>query len=147
MELKINQSLGIAPERFHPVRDKGKETSSFQQLLQTKHSELSQEKLQAIINKLSHHETRLSHSRSVEDLITYKQMIRDFLQEVVQNGFSLDEHRSSLPNGREKRLKLIKQVDERLVELTEQVLEKQAPSIELLKKMGEIKGLLVNLYL
>lgn len=145
--MKINQSLGINQERFLPVREKGIESPSFQQLLHKKQSDLSQERLQSILSELNLQESRLSHSRTMQDLIAYKQTIRNFLQEVVQNGYSLDEHRGSLPNGREKRLKVIKQVDQKLVELSEQVLEKQATSIQLLEKMGEIKGLLVNLYL
>jgi uncharacterized protein len=145
--VKINQSLGINQERFLPVREKGKESANFQQLLTKKQTDFSQERLHSILKELDMHETRLSHSRTVQDLISYKQKIREFLQEVVQNGYSLDEHRSSFSNGREKRLKLIKQVDEKLVELSNQVLESQAPSVELLEKMGEIKGLLVNLYL
>jgi uncharacterized protein len=145
--MKINQSLGINQERFLSVREKGVDSPAFQQLLQKKQSDLSQERLQSILSELSKHETRLSHSQTMQDLIAYKQTIRNFLQEVVQNGFSLDEHRGSLSNGREKRLKVIKQVDQMLVELSEQVLEKQATSVQLLEKMGEIKGLLVNLYL
>lgn len=145
--MKINQSLGINQERFLPVREKGVDSPAFQQLLQKKQSDLSQERLQSILSELSKHETRLSHSQTMQDLIAYKQTIRNFLQEVVQNGFSLDEHRGSLPNGREKRLNMIKQVDEKLVELSKQVLENQATSVQLLEKMGEIKGLLVNLYL
>jgi uncharacterized protein len=145
--MKINQSLGINQERFLSVREKGVDSPAFQQLLQKKQSDLSQERLQSILSELSKHETRLSHSQTMQDLIAYKQTIRNFLQEVVQNGFSLDEHRGSLSNGREKRLKVIKQVDQMLVELSEQVLEKQATSVQLREKMGEIKGLLVNLYL
>lgn len=145
--MKINQSLGINQERFLPVREKGIESTNFQQMLQKKQSDLSQERLQSLLNELNQHETRLGHSQTMQDLIAYKQTIRSFLQEVVQNGFSLDEHRGSLPNGREKRMKIIKQVDEKLVDLSNQVLEKQATSVELLEKMGEIKGLLINLYL
>lgn len=145
--MKINQSLGISQERFHPVREKGIESPSFQQMLHKKQSDLSQERLQSILKELNLQETRLSHSRTMQDLIAYKQTIRNFLQEIVQNGYSLEEQRNSLPNGREKRLKVIKQVDQKLVELSEQVLEKQATSVQLLEKMGEIKGLLVNLYL
>jgi uncharacterized protein len=145
--MKINQSLGISQERLLPVREKGVESPNFQQLLQKKQTDLSQERLQSILSELHKHETRLSHSQTMQDLIAYKQTIRSFLQEVVQNGFSLDEQKGFQPNGREKRLKMVKQVDEKLVELSNQVLEKQATSVQLLEKMGEIKGLLVNLYL
>jgi uncharacterized protein YaaR (DUF327 family) len=145
--VKIQQSLGISQERFLPTRERGKEVPAFQQILQEKQLDLSQNRLQSLLNELNQHETRLSLSRSLQDLMSYKQTIRNFLKEVVQNGVSIEEHLGSHPNGREKRLKLIKQVDHHLLELSEQVLEKQAPTVDLLEKMGEIKGLLVNLYL
>jgi uncharacterized protein len=145
--MKINHSPGVSPERFQPLREKGTESPSFHLMLHKQQHHLSQEKLQSILNELSLQEKRLSHSQTMQDLIAYKHTIRSFLQEVVQNGYSLDEQRSQMSNGREKRLKVIKQVDQKLVELSEQVLERQATSVQLLEKMGEIKGLLVNLYL
>lgn len=145
--MKIQQNHSVNQERYFSVREKGKEALSFQNIFKEKQGDFSQNRLQSLFKQLEEQGNRLSRSRTVQDLLSYKQTIRSFLQEVVQNGLSLEEHSGFQPNGREKRLVMIKQVDKKLVELSEQVIEKQAPSVELLEKIGEIKGLLVNLYL
>jgi uncharacterized protein len=145
--MKIQQNLGVNQERFVPTREKVTESSSFQQLLQKNQLGFSKERLQGLLADIDQQGNRLSRSQSISDLLSFKQMIRNYLKEVVQHGVSLEEHKSFHPNGREKRLILIKQVDQQLLELSNQVMEKQANSLELLKKIGEIKGLLVNIYL
>ncbi|WP_342429517.1 YaaR family protein [Neobacillus sp. FSL H8-0543] len=144
--MKIQQSHGISQERFVPVREKGKESPAFQQIFQETQFDLTQDRLQSLLKVLDQNGNRLSTSKSVRDLLAYKQSIQDFLKEVVQNGYSLEEYRSFHPNGRDKRLKIIKQIDQQLIQLSEQIIEKQAASVDLLKTIGEIKGLLVNLY-
>ncbi|WP_203556343.1 YaaR family protein [Bacillus sp. B15-48] len=144
--MKIQQNIGINPDRYVPVRLREKESPSFQSILSEKQSQLSQDRLQALFLELEQQGKRLTHSRSLHDIMEYKQIIRNFLKEVVQSGYALEDHQGFHPNGREKQLKIIKQVDEKLIELSEQVLTKQTPSVEILTKLGEIKGLLVNLY-
>jgi uncharacterized protein YaaR (DUF327 family) len=145
--LKIQQSPNITQERIFPKREKGTESPSFQQIFQENQKDLSQTRLKSLLQKLENQSSRLGQSQSIQDLLAYKETIKSFLQEVVQNGLSLEDHSGFTPNGREKKLTMIKQVDEKLVELSDQVLSQQAPTIDLLTKMGEIKGLLINLYL
>jgi uncharacterized protein len=145
--LKIQQSFGVSQERFLPVREKGTEASSFQQLLHENQMSYSKEHLQGLLKEIDQQGNRLIQSQSMEDLLGFKQTIRNYLKEVVQHGIGLKEHKGFHPNGREKRLIMIKQVDRHLLELSEQILERQATSVDLLEKIGEIKGLLVNIYL
>jgi uncharacterized protein len=145
--LKIQQSQAINQERFVPVRERGKETPSFQQIFQETQFDLTQDRLQSLLKTLDQHGNRLAASQTVKDLMLYKQSIQDFLKEVVQNGYSLEEYRSFQGGGREKKLKIIKKIDEQLIQLSEQVMEKQTAAVDLLKTIGEIKGLLVNLYM
>jgi uncharacterized protein YaaR (DUF327 family) len=147
IRLKIQQSLGVSQERFVPVREKGKESPSFQQIFQDTQFDLTQNRLQSLLKEIDQNGKRLSTSQTVKDLLAFKQSIQDFLKEVVQKGYSLEEYRSFHSNGRDKRLKLIKQIDQQLIKLSEQVIEKQTASVDLLKTIGEIKGLLVNLYM
>jgi uncharacterized protein len=144
--LKIQQSQTISQDRLVPVRERGKETPSFQQIFQETQVDLTQDRLQSLLKTLDQNGKRLNTSQSVKDLLAYKQSVQDFLKEVVQNGYSLEEYRSFQGGGRDKRLKIIKQIDEQLIKLSEQVMEKQTESVDLLKTIGEIKGLLVNLY-
>jgi uncharacterized protein len=145
--LKIQQPPGVNQERIFPLRERGTETTSFQQLLQENQLGFSKERLQGLLKEIDQHGSRLSRSQTIEDLLAFKQTIRNYLQEVVQHGYSLEEHKGFHPNGREKRLIIVKQVDQHLLELSETIMEKQATSVELLEKIGEIKGLLVNIYL
>jgi uncharacterized protein len=145
--LKIQQSQAINQERFVPMRERGKETPSFQQIFQETQFDLTQDRLQSLLKTLDQNGNRLAASQTVKDLMLYKQSIQDFLKEVVQNGYSLEEYRSFQGGGREKKLKIIKKMDEQLIQLSEQVMEKQTSAVDLLKTIGEIKGLLVNLYM
>jgi uncharacterized protein len=145
--LKIQQSLGVSQERFVPVRERGKESPSFQKVFQDTQFDLTQDRLQSLLKELDQNANRLSTSQSVKDLLAYKQSIQEFLKEVVQKGYSLEEYRHFHSGGRDKRLKIIKQIDEQLIKLSDQVMEKQTASVDLLKTIGEIKGLLVNLYM
>lgn len=145
--MKIQQNQAISQDRFIPVRDKGKEAPNFQQIFQETQTHLTQDRLQTLLKVLDQNGVRLSTSQSVKELLAYKQSIQEFLKEVVQNGYSIEEYRSFHSNGRDKRLKIIKQIDQQLIKLSEQVMEKQSSSVDLLKTIGEIKGLLVNLYM
>lgn len=145
--MKVQQSLGISQERLFPMRERGRETVSFQSFVQEKQISLSQNRLNALLGEIDQQGTQLNHSRTLQNLMTYKQKVKEFVKEVVQHGLLLEEQQGYNPNGREKRLKLIKVVDQKLLELSDHVLEKQDSSIDLLAKTGEIKGLLLNLYL
>ncbi|WP_416827655.1 YaaR family protein [Ectobacillus polymachus] len=145
--MKIEQGFPISSERFLPIREKTNQSTSFGKIMEEKQSVLTNERLHTLMSEIEKQGDRLQDSQTLQDLISYKKSIHSFLQEVIQNGLSLEEKRGQLPNGREKKLKLIKQVDQKLLELSQQVLDQSLPSVSMLAKMGEIKGLLVNLYL
>lgn len=144
--MKVQQSHSVNQDRFSPIRERGKNIASFQQIFHEKQVDLTQERLQTLLSELDQNGKRLSISQSVQDLLAYKQSIQDFLKEVAQKGYSLEEYRGFYGNGREKRLKMLKQIDHQLIELSEQVMEKQTGAVDLLKTIGEIRGLLVNFY-
>jgi uncharacterized protein YaaR (DUF327 family) len=48
--------------------------------------------------------------------------------------------------GQGRSLKVVETIDETLSELTDELMKKEESSIDILGKVGEIKGLLINLY-
>lgn len=40
----------------------------------------------------------------------------------------------------------MKEIDDKLIQLTEEMMDQEKPAIDLLERIGEIKGLLINLY-
>jgi uncharacterized protein YaaR (DUF327 family) len=94
-----------------------------------------------------------------EEILRYKKAVRNFLHYVVQNGYELEEH-IGVPNSQKPGYKgslwepaaknakgyhVIQVVDQKLEQLAAGILEGQVSQLELLSKLEEIKGLLVDL--
>jgi len=89
---------------------------------------------------------RLSKTMSLADLKKYKEMVRGFLKYCVDMGLKLKEERLFSGKGRQKVLTTVKIVDQKLMELTELLLSKNADALKVLALVDEIRGLLLDLY-
>jgi len=82
--------------------------------------------------------------RTMEELVRYRQRIRAFLQTVVMSGLAVETVQGS-ERRRLRRYYLVEQVDELLLKLAEEVLDKEVPRLAILSRLDEIRGLLINL--
>lgn len=89
---------------------------------------------------------KLTKSRNLKDLARFKGLVKRFVKETVDNGLNIETSRSFDIYGNTRTLALVKALDEKLIELTEDMMNQEKPSIDLLERIGEIKGLLINLY-
>lgn len=85
--------------------------------------------------------------RTVENLYAYKEMIREFIEEVLEKGLELKERRGFSRTGRTKVLRTVSEIDKKLIDLTNIILRREKRELNLLKRVGEIQGLLVDLLL
>ena len=88
----------------------------------------------------------LSKSQTVEDLKRYKKLVKEFMDDAVNNGLKLEEQRGFNRRGRTKVYKIVKEVDSKLINLTNAVLDKEKNGLKILNLVGEIKGLFINMY-
>jgi uncharacterized protein len=109
--------------------------------------QLRENELNQLLKQLNQKGEIVSRSRSFQDLGQYKGLVKKFIQEAVQYGLDLKQSRSWNSNGQNRKLSIVETVDHKLVELTDIVLNKEKKSIDVLGKIGEIKGLLMNLYM
>jgi len=72
-------------------------------------------------------------------------MVKRFLEDTVRRGIGLKETRGWDRRGRVKKYKLIEEIDAALVSMGEELLQTEEGRLELLAKIGEIRGLLMNL--
>ncbi|MGG3466042.1 YaaR family protein [Neobacillus pocheonensis] len=147
--MKVGQGFGIQKDfMFSQKEIKSTEAPSFQQLFSEKQTYFAKEQLHALLEDIHRQGERLARSRTLKDLHQYKGLIKSFLQDVVKFGLSLEETTSfSSMSSRERKLKIIKEVDEKLVKLSQEMIEQEDENIRLLDSIGEIKGLLIDLYL
>jgi uncharacterized protein len=68
------------------------------------------------------------------------------MDDVTKNGVGLYQTESWDLYGGNKVLKTVQVIDKKMVELTDQILNQQHDQLSILERIGEIKGMLVNLY-
>ncbi len=119
---------------------------TFTEVIAKQRDEKAYERLHQLMVKIEDQGKTLSESRTIDDLRKYKQLVKEFMEDAVQFGLSLEERRGFNRRGRTKIYKIVQEVDRKLLDLTDAVLKKEKKGLEILDMVGEIKGLLVNIY-
>lgn len=103
------------------------------------------EELQRKLEDIRLQGDRLMRSMTVRELKLYRVMVKGFLEDTLRRGIRLKETRGWDKRGRGKRYKILDEVDALLVSMGEDLLQSEEGRLELLEKVGEIRGLLINL--
>ncbi|MGF2614060.1 DUF327 family protein [Rossellomorea vietnamensis] len=145
--MKINQDLraGLDKVRTEPKLNPGG-LNKFNTLVSKQDQKLQMEQLGKLMGDITSAGERLSRSRTFKDLAKYKNLVKKFVKEAVDYGMNLKQSHTWNQHGEGRKLNIVESVDQRLLELTEDILDEEKQSIDILGKIGEIRGLLINLY-
>lgn len=152
--MKIQGTKLSTPQDLRPTKQGGPSASSsaksdklsFSEIMARDAEKKVYNRLNQIMQKVDEQGKALSEKQTVAELKKYKKLVKLFMDEAVNAGLELKEDRHFTRRGRTQLYKMIRQVDDQLVKLTQDVVDKQAPSLDILDRVGEIKGLLVNMY-
>ena len=103
------------------------------------------EDLEALLDNVNEVGERLRESASLAVVQDYKRAVRDFLAYVVRKTLAVEQHDSSPSVLKRKRFTLIQVIDQKLERLAAGILLDQRPQLEILRRIDEISGLLVDL--
>jgi len=154
-----NQSIlmrqDLAPyQRIHtkdkPGKKKSSSPSAFDSLLQEAQEpdtdgQASSEALDAAVDDIHGLGEQLARHPGPEQIRAYKKALRKVLESFVQNGLVTEKHVSNRNVLQQKSYQMIKIIDEKLERLVVGILQSQYSQIEVLSRIEEIQGLLVNL--
>ena len=101
--------------------------------------------LEEYLNEITENGERLKERISKENLYQYKKSIRSFFKMVCSNAFETKEKVSASNTLFQKKYITIRIIDEKLNKLALSILQNQVNQLDILDKLEEIKGLLVNL--
>lgn len=145
--MKINQDIRTIVEKKQLPSVKSAEiSSSFKTSMDSQSSKLKFDQLTRLLSDIEAFGKRLTKSRNFKDLARFKGLVKRFVKEAVDNGLSHEKARSFDLYGNSRKLGIVKEIDEKLIQLTEEMMNQEQPAIDLLERIGEIKGLLINLY-
>ncbi|MED1125063.1 YaaR family protein [Bacillus atrophaeus] len=145
--MKINQDIRTIVEKKQLPSVKSAEISaSFKTSMDSQSSKLKFDQLTRLLSDIEAFGKRLTKSRNFKDLARFKGLVKRFVKEAVDNGLSHETARSFDLYGNSRKLGIVKEIDEKLIQLTEEMMNQEQSAIDLLERIGEIKGLLINLY-
>lgn len=144
MGIKIGRGSGMKD----PVLKQGssviKVPVSFESTLAGQKASMKMDALKELLNKVDEQAQRVSVSQTVHDVQIYKKYVQAFIQEAVHAGLESEQSRSWQRGG--ARQTLIKTIDQKLIALTDNLLDKNKDGLGLLDHLDEIRGMLINLY-
>ncbi|KIL42980.1 YaaR family protein [Jeotgalibacillus campisalis] len=144
--MEIQRISKTGPAKASAKAEKAKESTSFSEVMAKKRGSTLIDKMTAMSKEIEDQGKVLAESRSVEDLKKYKKLVKQFMEEAVSNALQLEDQRGFNRRGRTKVYKIVKEVDQGLIDLTNSVLQKEQKGIDILSKIGQIQGMLINVY-
>jgi len=115
---------------------------------------LSDDSLHELLEEVHSAGDTLSKRPFPPEIAAYREAVRNFIHYVVQNSFDTEEQTSrvkvrrlsgSMEIGEQKKYTLVRVIDSKLEEMAAAILRGQLNQLEILEKLDEIKGLLVDL--
>jgi len=88
---------------------------------------------------------QLADRVDVKELEKYRRLIREFLDEIVSNGYTFSREDAYAARGRHRYIATVQIVDKKLDELGKELMQEHADMIEVLNKIDDIRGLLLDL--
>ncbi|HWR42871.1 MAG TPA: YaaR family protein [Sporomusa sp.] len=114
-------------------------------LLKTQEKQ-SSERLQALLVEIDESGRRLSNMPTYGELKSYRELVRKFIGEAVSRMYTLESRAGWDRHGRQKMFTTIRQVDEKLSEMAEDVRGGQERQLSIMSKHDAVRGMLVDLY-
>lgn len=101
--------------------------------------------LEALLDNVNEIGEKLKESVSLRSVQDYKRAVRDFLAYVVRNTLAVERHESGPNVLKRKRFTLIRVIDQKLERLAAGILLDQRTQLDILRRIDEISGLLIDL--
>ena len=144
MEMKVNDISQISqvPEAAKTVEGDG----SFKFTLASAITDADlQEKVDALLNDITAQGNRIAQHMDIRDMKKYRGLVKDFLNEVVYRSHKFSRENFLDRRGRHRVYGIIRLIDKNLDELASELVEDEKDHIAILDRIGEIKGLLLDI--
>lgn len=105
-----------------------------------------QERLSAMFDDITMQGKKISKHMDVKDMKRYRSLIKDFLNEIVNRSHKFSRENFLDRKGRHRVYGIIRLIDQNLDELAGELIKEEKDNISILGKIGEIRGLLLDIF-
>lgn len=145
MELKINnlQQLQQTEQRTPTAETDG--SFRFALLSSLEENEL-QSQLSLMMEDIIQQGKRLGKRMDVRDMKQYRKLIQEFINEIATHSHQFSRENFLDRKGRHRVYGIVKQINQTLDELAEELLREEKDNIAILSKIDEIRGLILDIF-
>ena len=105
-----------------------------------------QARVDALLMDITSQGERIAQHMDIRDLKKYRGLIKDFLNEVVYRSHKFSRENFLDRRGRHRVYGIIRKIDENLDALAEELVADEKDHLAILSRIGEIKGLLLDIF-
>lgn len=142
--MKVNQTTPV--NQTAPVNQPQSTDGSFKfTLISTIEEAELQEKLGGLMEAITEQGERLKKRRDIKDMRHYRELVKDFMNEVVNRSHKFNRENFLDRRGRHRVYGIVRLVDEKLDLLAKELVNDEQDVIKILGSIDEIRGLLIDL--
>lgn len=104
-----------------------------------------QQRLTLLMNDITALGDRIAKHMDVRDMRRYRELIKNFMNEIVNRSHKFSRENFLDRRGRHRVYGIIKLVDENLDQLASELMKDEKDHLEILERVGEIRGLLLDI--
>lgn len=145
MDIKVNQAAPVTQVQQSEANQASDGTFKFILASNIAEEEL-QVRLSSMMEEITRQGDKLSKKMDVRDMKRYRGLIKDFMNEVVNRSHKFSRESFLDKKGRHRVYGIIRQVDDTLDELAKELMKDEKDHLSILGKIGEIRGLLLDIF-
>ena len=145
MDLKIQQAQALMQTQARTEVTQSDDTFKFTLISNIEESAL-QERLTALMGQINDQGEKIAKHMDIKDMRKYRAAVKEFMNEIVSRSHKFSRENFLDRRGRHRVYGIIRLIDENLDELAGELVEDEKDHISILSKIGEIEGLLLDIF-
>ncbi len=145
MEIRVNDTAQVNQTTGTTPVDTGDGSFKFTLTSAIEEQEL-QQRLNSLLDDITKQGNLIAQHMDIRDMKKYRGLVKDFLNEVVTRSHKFSRENFLDRKGRHRVYGIVKLVDKNLDELAEELVKDESDHITILDKIGEIAGLLLDIF-
>jgi len=144
MDIKVNNVQQAMPVEQTAQLQETDGTFKFTLVSRIEEQEL-QNALANMMEEITRQGDKLAKHRDIKDMKRYRALIKDFMNEVVNRSHKFSRENFLDRRGRHRVYGIVKLVDKNLDDLASELVKDEKDHLAILSKVGEIRGLLLDI--
>ena len=145
MDIKVNQVNQPLP--VQETQQTQQTDSTFKFILASNIEEADlQARLNTLMEEITMQGDKLAKHRDIRDMRKYRALIKDFMNEIINRSHSFSRENFLDRRGRHRVYGIIRLVDRNRDELAKALVSDEKENIDILSKIGEIRGLILDIF-